>query len=161
MTIKSALKSLFIILTLALFITACGSDNNTGYSFDYSDAPDLPDTTNALSTVSSTTGLTYYVITEGDPTSFDVVIRDDILVYFTSRLEDGDIFESSYVNGSTSAIRVNTVGTQSAISIVGTGFVEGVIGMKEGERRVLVIPSELNTAGQTVTLDIELESIDY
>ena len=161
MLIKSTIKNLFIILFVVFLISACGGNNTTGIRFDYSDAPPLPDTTSVVSKVTSDSGLIYYVIQEGSPESYDLVIRDDIFAYYTTRLENGDIYSSSFVNGSTSPVRINNIGSQSTISLVGSGFVEGVLGMKEGERRLLVIPSNINTTSQTITLDIELETIDY
>lgn len=151
---------LLLFTLIVLLISAC-NENSSQFVADYSDAPPLADTTTALSKVTFESGLIYYQVEEGNPESFDVVIRDDIIVYYTTRLENGDTVASSYVNGSTTPVRVNNVGAQLVISFVGEGFVTGVIGMKEGERRVLVIPENLNTAGQTLTLDIELETIDY
>ncbi len=160
MTLGKTLKNLLLISLTIVAISACGNDNNP-FEVDYSDAPILPDTTNALSKVTLESGLIYYVITEGSPESFDVVIRDDIYVYYTTRTEDEEIIGSSYANGSTAPVRVNNVGSQSAIRFVGSGFASGVIGMKEGERRVLVIPTDLNSISEPIVIDIELETIDY
>ena len=154
----------FLTLSIVAF-AACNEDSNP-FRIDYSDAPPLPDTTaQGVSKISTGSGLIYYVISEGNPESFEVVIRDDIQIYYTGRTEDGEIFESSYGNGSTSPDRFNDLG--SYVSARGTnskgeGFVEGILGMYEGERRVLVIPPELNrTASSTLIYDIELETIEY
>lgn len=162
MTRNSFFTSLLFLSLVSIMISACGGDDNI-FRNDYSDAPELPDTTNVVSKVISDTGLIYYVISEGDTTSFDVAIRDDMFVYYTTRTTDGEIVASSFVNGSTEPDRVNNIGSQSTISFVGDGFVEGVLGMYEGERRVLVIPAELNTTStsETIILDIELETIEY
>ncbi|MEQ9308805.1 MAG: FKBP-type peptidyl-prolyl cis-trans isomerase [Balneolaceae bacterium] len=155
---NSARNFLLLICTIA-FVSACNNDSNP-FVADYSDAPPLPDTTSALSKITFESGLIYYLIEDGNPESFDLVIRDDAYMYYTTRL-DGEIIGSSYVNGSTSPVRVNNVGTQSTINYVGDGFVEGVLGMKEGERRVLVIPEDLNSTTETLVFDVEIETIDY
>lgn len=160
MTSKISVRNLLLVAFSILFVSACNNDSNP-FVVDYSDAPPLADTTSALSKVTFESGLVSYLIEDGNPESFNVVIRDDIIVYYTTRLVDGEIVASSYVNGSTSPIRVNNVGTQSSISFVGEGFAEGVVGMKEGERRVLVIPESSNTTNQTIVFEIELEAIDY
>jgi len=154
-------KFLLYLLPIFFLITACGGDNGTSISFDYSDAPAFPDTANAVSKVFSDTGLIYYVITEGDSSSFELTIRDDMFVYYTTRNLDGDIVSSSFVNGSTSPRRVNNVGLQTTIGFGGQGLIEGILGMKEGERRLLIIPDEINTTDQTITIDFELVSIAY
>ncbi|GAB5409296.1 MAG: hypothetical protein BalsKO_16610 [Balneolaceae bacterium] len=159
MTSTKSVRNLLLVLCTILIVSACNEDSNP-FIADYSDAPPLADTTSALSKVTSESGLIYYVIEEGDSESFDLVIRDDVFMYYTTRIDD-EIIASSYVNGSTSAIRVNSVGSQTSIGFVGDGFVEGVLGMKEGERRVLVIPSDLNTTSETIVLDVEVETIDY
>ena len=165
MSITKTIKGFLTILVLALFIVACGDDTNL--LNDYSNAPDLPDTTATVSKVISESGLIYYVIKEGDPESFDVVIRDNVYLFYTGRtISNGEIFESSYENGNTSSVRFINLGTYSTPTTRGAankgeGFVEGIVGMKEGERRVLVIDSELNNTSVDLIYDIEVDFIDY
>ena len=123
----------------------------------------MPDTTAALSKVTLDNGLIYYVITEGNPESYDVTIRDDIFIYYTTRRSNDDVVQSSYANGNTAPTRVNNVGTKSTLNFIGDGIIGAVVGMKEGERRVAYIPSGLNTlsSDETLTFDVELESVDY
>tara|TARA_R110000868_G_scaffold37111_10_gene131543 strand:+ start:30716 stop:31201 length:486 start_codon:yes stop_codon:yes gene_type:complete len=161
MTSKNILIDFLFITFSILFLSACNNNNSNPFVADYSDAPPLPDTSSAISKVTFESGLIYYLIEEGNPESFDVVFRDDIIAYYTTRLEDEEIIGSSYINGSTSPVRVNNVGDQSTINYVGSGFAEGVIGMKEGERRVLVIPSEINSTSETLIFDIDLVTIEY
>lgn len=159
MSIKTFFKSTVIIFLLVLFIASCNQDAGV-FTVDYSDVPDLPDTTSAVSKVTSDTGLIYYVIEEGNSDSFSLVIRDDAYFFYTGRLDGENIFESSYANGSTASQRFSAIGSLS--SSKGDGFVEGVLGMKEGERRVLVLPPSLNvTSSSTIVYDVQLESIDY
>ena len=165
MTFKKNSKILTLFILVAIAVTACDEDNNP-FEIDYSDVPSLPDTTaQGVTKVTTESGLIYYVITEGDPESFEVVIRDDIEIYYTGRTEDGEIFESSYGNGSTTPDRFNDIGSYAnsrGNNSKGEGFVEGILGMFEGERRVLVIPPDLNrTTSSTLIYDIELESIEY
>lgn len=165
MTFIKNLRILAFFIFAAVAVTACNEDSNP-FEIDYSDAPPLPDTTaQGVTKVTTESGLIYYVITEGDPESFQVVIRDDVLIYYTGRTEDGEIFESTYGNGSTIPDRFTEIGSyvnSRGTSSKGEGFVEGVLGMFEGERRVLVIPPDLNrTSSTTLVYDIELETIEY
>ncbi len=159
------LKIFSLIILTALIVSAC-NENSNPFRVDYSDVPPLPDTTaQGVTKVITESGLIYYVITEGNPESFEVVIRDDIQIYYTGRTEDGEIFESSYGNGSTTPDRFNDIGSYvngRGNNSKGKGFVEGILGMIEGERRVLVIPSDLNrTESSFIIYDIELETIEY
>ncbi|MBO6523969.1 MAG: FKBP-type peptidyl-prolyl cis-trans isomerase [Balneolaceae bacterium] len=159
------LKFFSLILLTGIILSACDDDSNP-FRIDYSDVPPLPDTTaQNVTKVTTESGLIYYVITEGNPESFEVVIRDDIQIYYTGRTQDGDIFESSYGNGSTTPDRFNDIGSYAngrGTNSKGEGFVEGILGMLEGERRVLVIPSNLNTTESSIIVyDIELETIEY
>ncbi len=159
------LKIFSLIILTALVVSACNDDSNP-FRIDYSDVPPLPDTTaQGVTKVTTESGLIYYVITEGNPESFEVVIRDDIQIYYTGRRDDGTIFESSYGNGSTSPDRFNNIGSyvnDRGRNSKGEGFVEGILGMLEGERRVMVIPPSLNPTESTVLVyDVELETIEY
>lgn len=152
-------RNLFFVAILSLILIACG-DNGNSFENDYSDAPALADTSNALSKVITNSGVIYYVINEGDSSSFNVTIRDNIRIYYTTRRLDGEIIRSSYVNGTTSAVRVTNIGAQTAISFVGDGLVDGVLGMFEGERRVLFIPEDVTTIDEALTVDVELEMVE-
>ncbi len=154
----------FLIIT-GFVLSACNEDPIL-FQNDYSDVPDLPDTTaQGVTKVTTESGLIYYVITEGDSTSFEVVIRDDIDIYYSGRTQAGEVFESSYANGKTTPDRITDLGTyinSRGTSSKGEGFVEGILGMHVGERRVLVISSDLHTRSSgTLVYDIELESIEY
>ncbi|RNC85754.1 MAG: hypothetical protein ED557_02980 [Balneola sp.] len=152
-------QSLFVVAGLSLILIACGGNNNS-FENDYSDAPALADTSNALSKVITDSGVIYYVISTGDSTSFEVTIRDNIFIYYTTRTLDGEIIASSYVNGSTSAVSILNIGSQTRISFVGEGLAPGVLGMFEGERRVIFIPEDVSTIDEAITIDVELELVD-
>ena len=142
-------------------ISACNNNNPYYFTNDYSDAPDFPDTTTAISKVIDEDGLAIYTLQEGHG-DLEVTIRDNVYIYFTGfyrTTNRDDIFESSYVNGSTSASIVTGVGNYSTTK--GEGFVRGILGMKVGERRALVVPDSLNVYGVPVYYDIEVASIEY
>lgn len=162
MNIKFKFKS-FLFIVITLFVgTACNDDDGI-FRIDYSSVPELPDTTTALSKITLDNGLIYYVITEGNPESYEVTIRDDIYIYYSTRTTDDNIVQSSFANGNTAPTRVNSVGAKASLNYVGEGIIGGVLGMKEGERRVVYIPAGVNslTSDQALIFDVELESIDY
>ncbi|MDP3725495.1 MAG: FKBP-type peptidyl-prolyl cis-trans isomerase [Nanoarchaeota archaeon] len=87
---------------------------------------------------------------------------DAVSVHYEGRLEDGTVFDSSYKRGAPFEF---TVGLGQVIQ----GWEKGLIGMKEGEKRQLTIPSELGYGekGQgsippnaTLIFDVELVKIN-
>ncbi len=89
--------------------------------------------TPALTT--SGTGLKKATVVAGTGNSVSNV-GNTVTVDYTGYLGNGSIFDSSYSRGTTLQA---TIGITSLIS----GFTEGLIGMKLGETRLLVIPSNL------------------
>lgn len=157
-SLQRLLPFLFLILFTVSF-TAC--DDDDPFEIDYSDAPPPFDIENAERTETES-GLIYYVVEEGGG-AFEVESRDRVSVYYTGRREsNGEIFDSSYRNGSQAASTFNSLGNLIE------GFREGLIGMKEGEKRVLIIPPELgygnsessNLSDETLRFDIELAAIN-
>ncbi len=150
-------KAFLTVLLTSLLISACGGDNPFVIRDDFSTVPEpyelgdtVPDTTE--------TGLIIYVLEEGQG-EFTVQLRDQIAVYFTGRTLDGEIFDSSYKNSNTDPASL------SVLSLI-QGFRQGVLGMKEGGRRVLIIPPELGYGGtsnvlrdDTLRFDVELDAI--
>ncbi|MBD3615927.1 MAG: FKBP-type peptidyl-prolyl cis-trans isomerase [Gracilimonas sp.] len=156
-SLRNLLPLLFLPL-LAISFSSCDEDNP--FEVDYSSAPEPFNIDNATR-VESETGLIYYIVEEGSG-AFEVDRRDQVRVYYTGRrYESGDIFDSSYRNGNPSPATFNSLG--NLIS----GFREGLIGMKEGGKRVLIIPPELaygnspnsNLKNDTLRFDIELAEI--
>lgn len=157
----SKLTKFFII---AAVLTMAGCDEDNPFIVDFSLVPEPFDTSNTT-LVTTTSGLGYHVIREGSG-PFVVTRRDNIRVFFTGRLTNGEIFDSSYRNRST---------TPSLFSNLGAlipGFREGLIGMKEGEQRVLIIPPSLaygniteranpnfRFRNDTLVFDVELDEI--
>lgn len=167
------LAKLLILPAAILLIQAC-SNNSTGV--DFSDAPAPFDTTQAVNKTTTDDGLIIYVIEEGAG-PFEVVVNDEVEVLFTGRTKDGTIFDSSYRNGSTvpSIFRnltpVNKPAGARAIPKLIEGFRRGILGMKIGERRTIIIPPSLgygdsqdgtngfNLRKDTLIFDIELDNI--
>ncbi len=84
--------------------------------------------------IKDTGSLQAIVLTEG--TGATVVAGDTVAVHYTGWLTSGTKFDSSLDRGQPFSFQV---GTGSVIA----GWDQGVVGMKVGEKRRLVIPSEL------------------
>jgi|AntRauTorcE11897_2_1112592.scaffolds.fasta_scaffold03245_3 peptidylprolyl isomerase len=156
----TSLRNLLPLLLLLVFTISFSSCDDDPFRVDYSDAPAPFDISNA-DRVETESGLIYYVIEEGGG-EFEVQLRDVVQVYYTGRREsNGKIFDSSYRNGS---LRPSTF---NSLNNLIEGFREGLIGMKEGEKRVLIISPELgygnspssNLSDETLRFDIELAEI--
>ncbi|MFN8445454.1 MAG: FKBP-type peptidyl-prolyl cis-trans isomerase [Caldilineaceae bacterium] len=119
-------------------------------------APAAPTDVNPSDYISTTTGLKYYDFVVGDGASPQA--GQTVTVQYTGWLEDGTKFDSSFDHG------------QPIQFIIGQGQVikgwdEGVLSMKVGGKRQLVIPAELgygaNGAGGVIppnaTLIFEVE----
>ena len=88
---------------------------------------------------------------------------DKVTVHYTGKLEDGTVFDSSLPRGEAFAF---TVGVDRVIA----GWQEGLIGMKTGDRRQLIIPGNLGYGERgsppkippnaTLIFDIELLAIN-
>ncbi|HET8864757.1 MAG TPA: FKBP-type peptidyl-prolyl cis-trans isomerase [Gracilimonas sp.] len=158
MTLLKNIFSVFILFLLTVSISSC--DESNPFEVDYSDAPEPFDIENTTM-VESESGLVYYIVEEGSG-AFEVEIRDAVRVYYTGRKVDtGEIFDSSYRNGNQSPTTFNSL--DNLIE----GFREGLIGMKEGEKRVLIIPPDLgygdspnsSLRNDTLRFDVELAAI--
>ncbi|MEX0846089.1 MAG: FKBP-type peptidyl-prolyl cis-trans isomerase [Balneolaceae bacterium] len=151
----------FLVLIISgFFLSSCEEDNR--FKIDYTLAEDhIYDISAADSSVTRESGLTIYFIEEGSGI-FEVERRDQVRVFYTGRKwVTGEIFDSSFKNGVTTPVTFNNIG-----GLV-EGFKEGLIGMKEGEKRVLIIPPDLgygdsnnrNLRDDTLRFDIELAEI--
>jgi len=88
---------------------------------------------------------------------------DSLQMHYTGKLEDGTEFDSSIPRGDPFTF---TLGTGQVIK----GWDQGLIGMCEGEKRKLVIPSDLGygdrgsppkiPGGATLIFEVELLKID-
>lgn len=96
------------------------------------------------------------VVGTGDP----VVQGDTLMVHYTGVLPDGTVFDSSVARGEPFPF---TIGTGSVIQ----GWELGLLGMREGGRRILAIPATLGyganangaiPANSTLLFEVELIS---
>lgn len=132
--------TILIISALALTFIYSGCDDPTNPFFretDFSTVPD-PIDFSGFEPVEKVNGLVYYIIEEGkEGSEFSVVSRDAVQLFITMRTKDGDILQSTYADGRTNPenVSVNNLSPQ--------GLRDGIIGMKEEEIRVLVIPPSL------------------
>ena len=149
---------LLFILTSSFLLTGCDTESNP-YRVDFSLAEaNLFDIT-GIESRTTESGLIIYDLEQGTG-SLEVVSRDNILLYYTIRFKPNDaIIESSYANNSNFPVQFN--GIVAEANRIGDGFVEGVIGMKEGEKRVVMIPTSESVYSDTVIVDLELDSILY
>lgn len=156
----TSLRNLFPFLFLIVFTISFSACDDDPFEIDYSSAPPPFDIENA-ERVETESGLVYYIVEEGGG-AFEVKLRDQVAVYYTGRREsNGEIFDSSYRNGNPSPTVFNSL--DNLIE----GFKEGLIGMKEGGKRVLIIPPELgygdsersSLKDDTLRFDIELDEI--
>ncbi len=148
----------FYCLFLTFFFSACGSESNS-FEDDFSTVP-APFSIEGIQPVETTSGLVYYDIDLGTG-NFEVTIRDRVSIFYTKRRNDtGEVFESSYVNGRVSPIASDV---SSSPIIIEEGFIEGILGMKEGGKRVLILPPSLaygdneNSSLQDVPIRIDFE----
>lgn len=164
-----------LILPLAVLLIQSCSDNSTG-PVNFDEAPPPFDTTTAIIDSTTNDGLQIYIYEEGSG-PFEVVSNDAVALYFTGRTTDGTIFDSSYRNGATTPSTLNNLtpvlkqGSFGPISPLIEGFRRGIIGMKEGGRRTIVVPPSLgygeaqsgengfDLKNDTLIFDIELERI--
>lgn len=167
----------FSIVPILLVLLQSCDESSTGPNYDNIPAPF--DTTAAVSDSTTSDGLKIYVIEEGEG-EFEVVSRDQVVVYMTGRTTDGEVFDSSYLSEFTAFRRTLSNLTPVTVTYSGRSFPpliegvrRGVIGMKEGEKRTLVIPPELGygstedgqtnsrLADETLIFDIEVVRIVY
>lgn len=152
-------NSLFALPLLLIFIVSCGGDDPFIFEDDYSTVPEAF-STSGVTPVTTESGLTYYELETGSG-EIEIGIRDAIRIYYTGRKTNDEVFDSSYKNSQTTP-------TTFTVADLIDGFTEGLIGMKEGGKRVLVIPPNLGYEGtssqlrnDTLVFDIEIDTIIY
>lgn len=159
MTIKiRSILTLTALLLLSGYFTAC-SDGFTFRPPDFSLAPEPYDISNVTPTTTPQ-GLVIYVVQEGVAFLGPASERDRVLVRYTLRLDDGTIEDSSYRDQNPDPV-------QFSLSEVIRGFREGIVGMVEGEKRVIIVPPGLGYGNQpghrlgeeTLRYDVELVAI--
>ena len=167
MNITSLKSSISIILFVSLLVVSCDTSNDPCQN-DFSDVPDPFSIENPVSVDTTESGLIIYVIEEGTG-DLEAGPRDQISFYYTKRYKNdlSRIIASSYANGVTFPETSPVTPTNSSSVISESQFREGVIGMVEGEKRVLILtPPIIGYLGNSYTyssdtlwIDIELEGI--
>jgi FKBP-type peptidyl-prolyl cis-trans isomerase len=141
---SSARLLLALTVGLIMLISACDDPTNPFFrETDFTTVPD-PIQYTQYEPVELENGLTYYVIDPGNEESkWRVESRDGVSLFRTLRTMDGDIIQSSYSDSRTQPenLSVNNLSSR--------GVREGVLDMKEGEIRVIVVPPELGFANVT------------
>lgn len=149
---------LLLFISAALFVTACNDDDP--FATDYSLVPDPYPIENAEK-VTLENGLEYYRVQQGNG-DIDVTVRDVVKIWYTKRDKDGKIISSSYSNKQPESV----TGIVSGSPVFAEeGFRKGVIGMKEGEIRVIIVPPNMHSYpsfnGENIRIDVELDEITY
>ena len=164
-TISKIFLSFFVII----LFSNCKGDSNI-FRVDYSLAEEMLFDVTGISPTTSSTGLITYTVESGEG-PFQVTIRDEIYLYITVRTkEDNRVVDSSYANGIISPryYNQNSTSTNYLPGLI-DGVIEGILGMKEGEKKVIVVPPSLaygESEGHpletdTLIVDLELETILY
>jgi len=151
---------IFIAFLTIVLIVGCEEDPYY-FTYDYSDAPNFPNLLEAKEIINYDDGLVVYIMERGTGTQ-KVTIRDNIFLYYTTfrgGTSRDNIVDSSYLNGSQASTQFAEIGTYQ--SSRGVGFVRGVLGMTEGEHRVIQVPDSLNTYGDLVYWNLTLDYIAY
>jgi|TARA_R100000963_G_C4609905_1_gene80694 hypothetical protein len=167
----------FLATFLAAFLfLSISCDTNDRFRTDYSTVPAPLSITNPISVDTTDSGLIIYVLEEGSG-EIEVTPRDQVNFYYTKRYRDdlSDVITSTYVNGSTSPsidyvkFITSSIGRRNPSIITEAQFQEGVLGMKEGEKRVLILdPPIISGQGGTYTysdeeiwIEVEVEEIVF
>ncbi|MCC5926246.1 MAG: FKBP-type peptidyl-prolyl cis-trans isomerase [Bacteroidetes bacterium] len=125
-----------ILSALAMIILLAACDETDPFSFqdDFSFVPEPYDTLTASREIRPN-GLIIYTHEEGSG-SFTITERDRVQLFYTFRLSDGTIIQSSYANANTFPSTMNLPATIR-------GFREGLVGKRNGAKVTLVIPPSL------------------
>ena len=168
MNITRLKSSILVTLFVSFLFVSCDTNNNSR-RIDYSDVPDPFSIADPVSVDTTDSGLIIYVIEEGSG-DLEVTPLDEVSFYYTKRYKNDldRIIGSSYANSiTTPTTQVVTTSGNPRDAIREAQFREGVLGMKEGEKRVLILtPPVIGYTGATYTyssdtvwVDIELEDI--
>lgn len=147
-------SALLITATTFLIIALSGCTTDSGFSIQeptFDSVPELFEIGQAEEEP-VIDGITKFTIDEGSGVD-QVVIRDQVAMFLTLRAEDGTIIYSSYQNNNENPIQANiqniltprppnTVRTFSFDRAQTDGLRKGIIGMREGEKRVIIVPPE-------------------
>lgn len=161
------LKKISISFLFVFILASCDTKTYTPYVPDYSKVPTAFPRDEAKK-VTKENGLIIYEVEIGTGNQI-VNNRDAISGYYTGRLTNGEVFDSSYRDGATSSTTLNLGGINSqtgGFTFI-DGFRQGFVGMKPGGKRVIVIPPALGYGNlpssqfvkDTLIFDVEVEYI--
>jgi len=149
----------FSTIFLTLFVTIILGSCDSSDPFDPYRTVPPPFDIAGKEKVTLPNGLIYYVVQPGEGEDV-VTLRSTVDMFYTGRLTNTRIFDSSYIYGS-------LVPRKMYLPDNIRGFNYGAVGMKNGEKRRLIIPPSLGYgdspgapyAKDTLVFDIELEFI--
>ena len=127
------MKKLFFALVMLLFIAGCGEKKTTPQTAPHSPAQGIPKITAVPDTLDN--GLSIAIFEEGKGERV-ATIGDKVSVQYTGWLMSGKMFD-------TSRKRPRAFSFKLGAGQVIQGWDSGVVGMKIGEQRRLIIPPEL------------------
>ncbi len=131
------LKTLFAVAAAGLLSACLGDSTGSGGSVTIPPLTPLP---SGIDTVTTATGLKYADITVG--TGTEAGATSQVAVHYTGWLSTGEGFDTS-IGFSPLAF---TLGAHQVVP----GFEQGVVGMKVGGKRRLIIPPALGYGAQEV-----------
>jgi len=174
---KTSFVTLFLLGSLLILISGCTTDSGFSLQEPTFDSVPAPFDISEAEEEPVQDGITKYIVEEGRGVD-RVVIRDNISLFVTLRNMDGTIIYSSYQNDrvTPNQVSVQNINLRFAQNFniersFSEGLRKGLIGMKEGEKRVLIVPpsqgfqnmqsGSLNAQFREDTLryDIELDAI--
>ena len=146
---------LLVVLLTAIIAPSCDSSD----PFDPYRSVPPPFDIAGKPKVTLPNGLIYYIVEPGEGEDI-VQLRSTVDMYYTGRLTSSRIFDSSYIYG-------NLLPRKMYLPDNIRGFNYGSVGMKNGEKRRLIIPPalgygetpEAQYSKDTLIFDIELEFI--
>ena len=145
----TVLKSFTLLLGLLFVLSSC--DTTDPFSFpppDFETVP-LPFVFNDAESFVVEEGIEAYILEEGTG-QFTVTARDQVTLFITLRTMEGDIIYSTFNDARTTPVTV-TVGNivpdprvfQYSLALSYTeGLRKGLIGMRNGEERTLIVSPE-------------------
>jgi FKBP-type peptidyl-prolyl cis-trans isomerase len=183
MKLSSTIIALILLVGSTFALQSC--DQNTGFyqTFFPKAAPPPFDSTTAVSDSALSEGTKIYIVKEGTG-HFHVVYQDQLIVRLTGRTARGKIFRTSYTKLKSSSNTTTlpnltpipiTISTQLGARTVPPlvdGLRNGLLGMKEGEKRIIRVPPSqgytssnsfmhhVNLYHKTLVYDVELVRIN-
>lgn len=150
-------RTLLLPIAILAILTQCGQDPYSTFRVDFSTVPAAFDTTAAQATYRED-GLIVYTFNPGSGPNA-ITELDAVDLFYTLRLKNGQIIESTYANG-------NTRATQLRMNGVVRGFREGLVGKRDGAKVTLIVPPLLAYYGSaspyredTLRFDIEITRV--